>query len=278
MELSLFQIAFYILFAGILVGVLAGLFGVGGGVIVVPILTFIYRKLNIPEEILAHLAIGTSLATIFFTSFASLYKHNKNQAVLWKIIGNLIPGILLGAYGGSFFASSLKSSFLIGIFIAFIFFFSIRMLFFEREPRISTDKQYLPSRVIQGFIGFWIGFFSSLVGIGGGVFTSTYLLYYRTPIHLAIGTSAAIGFPIALAGSLSYLYVGWSHPLLPPGCVGFIYVPALAGIALGSIPSAYLGATLSHRMDKKQLKRLFAIFLLCMGMLMLFQEVRKYIQ
>ncbi|MCC5813116.1 MAG: sulfite exporter TauE/SafE family protein, partial [Leptospira sp.] len=263
------------IFAGVLVGTLAGLFGVGGGIIVVPVLTFLYRKLGFSEDIIAHSAIGTSLATIFFTSFSSLYTHHKRNAVLWKALWILIPGIAIGAYGGSFFASALKSKFLIGIFIFFIFVFSGRMLLGGRKERaqagldlksneikgkseISTDEitkeifryENLPSRIVQSFIGLIIGFSSALVGVGGGVFTSTYLLSFKTPIHLAIGTSAAIGFPVAIAGTVSFILNGWNHPLLPEGSMGFVYLPALVGIVLGSVPFAYLGARLSHKMDK----------------------------
>ncbi|MCC5815249.1 MAG: sulfite exporter TauE/SafE family protein, partial [Leptospira sp.] len=199
------------------------------------------------------------------------------------------------AYGGSFFASAMKSKILIGIFIFFIFIFSAKMLqsgnkkvpdgkskikdedsqkskTHELENEATQLIKNLPSKWIQSTIGVLIGFSSALVGVGGGVFTSTYLLYFKSPIHLAIGTSAAIGFPIAIAGSLSYIVNGWNNALMPEGSLGFIYLPALLGIVLGSVPFAYLGARLSHKMDKNRLKIFFAIFLLIMGINMAIQE------
>lgn len=270
----------YYIVSGILVGTLAGLFGVGGGIIIVPILTVILRSLGFSDEILFHTAIGTSLATILFTSLSSLFTHNSNKAVLWKVVAILTPGILIGAGLGSIFASSLRSQELKYIFIFFVILFSVRMLFPKKLTSLSSskvnedieiEKDMLPHWSVQSLIGFAIGFSSALVGIGGGVFTSSYLILYRKPIHLAIGTSAAVGFPIAISGTISYIYSGYANPYLQEGSLGFIFLPALVGIVVGSMPFAYLGAKLSHRLDRDRLRKYFAIFLLCMASYMLFK-------
>lgn len=256
----------YYAISGVAVGILAGLFGVGGGIIIVPILTFIFRALGFSEEILFHCAIGTSLATILFTSFSSLLTHNRNKAVLWSYVWRLSPGIVLGAYVGSFFAANLATRELKYIFIGFIYLFATKMLIPQKKnPPGSDGEPVAPGVGVQSLVGTIIGFFSALVGIGGGVFTSSYMLALRVPIHSAIGTSAAVGFPIAVSGMLSYMYTGYGLGDLPQGSLGYVYFPALMGIVLGSVPFAYLGAKLSHRLDKNRLRKFFAIFLYCMA-------------
>lgn len=272
-------LAYYIL-SGILVGTLAGLFGVGGGLIIVPILTILLRSLGFSDEILFHTAIGTSLASIIFTSATSLFTHHSKKAVLWRVVAILTPGILIGAGLGSIFASGLRSQELKYIFIFFVVLFSIRMLFPKKISRVDStkinedihsEKDMLPHWSVQSLVGLVIGFCSALVGIGGGIFTSSYLILYRKPIHLAIGTSAAVGFPIAISGATSYIYAGYSSPYLQQGSLGFIFLPALLGIVIGSMPFAYLGAKLSHRLDKDLLRKFFATFLLCMACYMIFK-------
>jgi uncharacterized membrane protein YfcA len=270
---------FYLL-SGIAVGLLAGLFGVGGGIIMVPILTFSFAQMHFPESILLHTAIGTSLTTILFTSFSSLFSHHRNGSVIWKFLFISIPWIILGTYLGSFLAASLRSKELNYIFIIFIFLFAIKMLFGKKKDnhselhtnnREEMEQISFPKYWVQSIIGILIGFSSALVGVGGGVFTSTYLLYLKTPIHRAIGTSAAIGFPIALSGGLSYIINGWNHSDLPNGSTGFVYWPAVLGLVVASMPFAYLGAKISHRLPKDRLRILFAFFLLIMGTFMTFR-------
>ncbi|WCL48945.1 sulfite exporter TauE/SafE family protein [Leptospira sp. GIMC2001] len=277
------EFIFFYLIAGILVGLLAGLFGVGGGIIMVPILTFSFVQMGFSREILFHLAIGTSLATILFTSIVSLLTHHRNQAVIWKVVLFLSPGVVAGTLLGSLFAANLKSQELKYIFIFFIYLFSFKMLFSKKKKSILDDSNIekanivssdspepkLPHFAVQSFTGLLIGISSALVGVGGGVFTSSYLILFRTPIHLAIGTAAAIGFPIALSGGVGFIYNGWNNQLLPDGSSGFVYWPAVAGLVVASMPFAYIGAKISHRLPKDRLRQIFAIFLMSMATIML---------
>lgn len=282
------DLIFYSTLAGVCVGLLAGLFGVGGGILVVPVLTVLFRKMGMEESIIAHSAIGTSLATIFFTSFSSFYTHHLKKAVLWRFVVIVSPGIILGSYLGSLFASSLKSHVLLAIFICFAYIFSFRLILSSFTSASSTKGPTSPNKDIiypyqkknfgtiisRSLAGIAIGFSSALVGIGGGVFSSAYLLYLRTPIHLAIGTSSAIGFPIAVSATISYIIIGWNEPNLMEYSLGFVYLPALLGIVAGSIPSAILGARLSHRLDKNKLRLFFGCFLFIMALYMSYQEYK----
>lgn len=271
----------YYAISGIAVGLLAGLFGVGGGIIMVPILTFSFYQLGFPTDIIYHTALGTSLTCILFTSFSSLLTHAKRGAVDKQMLFYLIPAVLLGTAGGAAFAGSLKSRELKFVFIFFIFVFSLRMLLGGRKKKSSiqaaneefadqaeSEIRRLPI-LFHNFIGILIGFSSALVGVGGGVFTSTYMLSLRYPIHKAIGTSAAMGFPIAIAGSLSYVWIGWNQVSLTNYSLGYVYLPAVAGIILTSFPFAYLGAKSAHKLSKESMRTIFALFLLTVGSLML---------
>lgn len=274
----------YYAISGIAVGLLAGLFGVGGGIIMVPILTFSFYQLGFPRDIIYHTALGSSLTCILFTSFSSLLTHAKRGAVDKQILFYLIPTVLFGTAIGAAFAGSLKSKELKFVFIFFIFIFSFKMLLGGRKKKTSiqvaneefadqAESEIRPLPILfHNFIGILIGFSSALVGVGGGVFTSTYMLALRYPIHKAIGTSAAIGFPIAIAGCLSYMWIGWNHPSLPEFSLGFIYLPAVAGIILTSFPFAYLAAKFAHSLSKERLRFIFASFLFFVGIVMLSSE------
>ncbi|NCS94450.1 MAG: sulfite exporter TauE/SafE family protein [Leptospira sp.] len=272
----------YYALSGIAVGILAGLFGVGGGIIMVPILTFSFYHLGFPTEIVYHTALGSSLTCILFTSFSSMVSHAKKKAVDRKILLYLIPTVLLGTSLGARFAGELKSKELKYVFIFFIFVFSIRMLTSSLKKKLKkvpepANNEFADSHdseirklpiLFHNFIGLLIGFSSALVGVGGGVFTSTYMLALRYPIHKAVGTSAAMGFPIAIAGSLSYMWIGWNHSALPKFSLGFVYLPAVAGIVLTSFPFAYLGAKFAHSLSKDTMRFIFASFLFIVGSLM----------
>jgi uncharacterized membrane protein YfcA len=205
-----------------------------------------------------HLALGTSLASILATSLSSVYSHHLKGAVYWPGAFKLTPGILLGAWCGGMAAGALSSELLRPIFATFELLVALYMLLGNRPD----THQSQPSAVNFGISGTVIGFISSIVGIGGGTMTVPWLVWHGRRIHQAIATSAAVGFPIALAGALSYLYVGWQHEALPAKSLGFIYLPALAGIILSSMLFAPLGAALAHRLDVGRLKKLFALLLL----------------
>lgn len=251
------EMALYLLL-GALVGILAGLLGVGGGLIIVPVLAAIFSYNGLPLELIMHLALGTSLASILFTSMSSVYSHHQHQAVSWSRAFKLTPGILFGAWFGGLFAGLLSGDTLKPVFAVFELLVAAYMLWGGRTQAHNSSPSILNFSASGGLIGF----VSSIVGIGGGSLTVPWLMWHGSNIHKAIATSAAVGFPIALGGALGYLYTGWNHALLPQYAVGYIYLPALVSIILSSMLFAPLGVKLAHRLDVKKLKQLFAFLLI----------------
>jgi uncharacterized membrane protein YfcA len=249
---------------GAFAGVLAGLLGVGGGLVIVPVLTFIFTFQHLPEGHMLHLALGTSLASIMFTSVSSLRAHHLRGAVDWLVVRRISFGIMVGTFGGSWVAAQLSTRFLKGFFVIFLYFVATQMLL-NIKPK---PHRQLPGRVALFGAGGLIGSVSSLVGIGGGSMSVPFLVWCNVAIHRAIGTSAAIGFPIALAGAVGYVINGLSAPL-PPYSFGFVYLPALAGVAAASIITAPFGAKMAHSLPIDKLKKIFALLLLVMGTKML---------
>jgi len=246
-------------------GILAGLLGVGGGLLIVPILTFLFSAQQMPAPVILHLALGTSLASIIFTSVASLRAHHREGAVDWQVFRGVTPGILAGTLLGSWLAAQLSTRFLRGFFVAFLYYVALQMLLGVR-PR---PARRLPGgRGLFG-VGSLIGGVSSLVGIGGGSMSVPFLIWCNVSVHDAIGTSAAIGLPIALAGAVGYAATGATASGLPPYSLGFVYLPALVGIAAVSVVTAPIGARLAHALPVTQLRRLFALLLVVVGTKML---------
>lgn len=254
---------FWLIYAltGAVVGVLAGLLGIGGGVVIVPLLTFTFVAQQFPETYILHLALGTSLATIIFTSIASFRAHHARGSVNWLAVKALAPGILLGTFMGTWVAAQLSSKFLSVFFACFLYYVAIQMLL-NIAPSPSRN---LPGNAGMLGVGGVIGSVSSLVGIGGGSLTVPFLGWCNQPIHTAVGTSAAVGLPIALAGTLGYLINGLFVADLPGGSLGFIYLPALLGVSVVSYFTAPFGVRLAHALPVARLKKIFAIFLLLMG-------------
>lgn len=249
---------------GAVVGVLAGLLGVGGGLVIVPMLMFCFAQLGLPPENMMHLALGTSLASIVFTSISSSLSHHRRGAVVWIAVRRITPGILAGTFAGAFLASLLSTTGLKAFFSVFLLYVAVQIL---------VDKKPAPSRELPGIVGMsaggaLIGLVSSLVGIGGGSLSVPFLLWCNVTGHRAIGTSAAIGFPIALAGAAGYIVNGWQDRALPAGALGYVYLPALVGIVAASMMTAPWGAQMAHRISVKRLKRIFAVMLLVMGVRM----------
>ncbi|MBK5275832.1 MAG: sulfite exporter TauE/SafE family protein [Desulfuromonadales bacterium] len=249
---------------GAFAGVLAGLLGVGGGLVIVPILTFIFTARGLPAEHILHLALGTSLASIMFTSVSSLRAHHKRGAVDWAVVRRITPGIMSGTFLGTCVASRLSTHTLKVSFVVFLFVVAGQMLL-DIKPK---PHRQLPGRTAMFGVGGLIGGISSLVGIGGGSMSVPFMVWCNVAMHTAIGTSSAIGFPIALAGAIGYVVNGLSMDL-PPLTIGFVYLPALAGVAAASILTAPLGARLAHSLPIGRLKKVFALFLLAMGIKML---------
>lgn len=243
---------------GSIAGVIAGLLGVGGGIVVVPILFFLFTSQGAPAEHIMQMALGTSLGSIMFTSVSSFRAHHRRGAVHWDIVRRITPGILLGTFAGTWVAALLSTNFLKGFFALFLYYVSTQMLLnFKPKP-----TRQLPGRAGMFGVGNVIGVVSSLVGIGGGTLSVPFMSWCNIPVHHAIGTSAAIGFPIAVAGTLGYIVNGLSVPGLPAMNLGYINLPALFGIALFSMLTAPLGARLAHRLPVTALKRFFAVFLI----------------
>jgi uncharacterized membrane protein YfcA len=250
---------------GAFVGVLAGLLGVGGGLVIVPILVFSFNMQNISGEIIMHLALGTSLASIIFTSISSFMAHHRRGAVQWAIVKRIVIGILTGTFLGSCFASLLSTNVLKIFFVIFLYFVAYQFLT-NKKPKPSRELPGIPGMFAAGNI---IGFISSLVGIGGGAVSVPYMVWCNVPVHRAIGTSAAIGLPIAISGTVGFLFNGWGNHLLPDYSIGYIYLPALIGIAAVSILTAPLGAKLAHSLPVGKLKKIFALLLIIVGTRML---------
>lgn len=251
---------------GVVAGFLAGLLGVGGGLIIVPALAFIFAAQHFPQDYILHLALGTSLASILFTSVSSLRAHHAHGAVNWSIVRGIAPGIVAGTLLGTLVAAHLSTGFLKIFFVLFVYYVATQMLL-NIKPK--------PSRQLPGHIGMFaaggvIGSVSSLVGIGGGTLSVPFMTWCNVKLHQAIGTSAAIGFPIAAAGAVGYILTGLPAKMLPEYSLGFLYLPALAGLVVASVLTAPFGARLAHRLPVTRLKKIFAWLLYAIGTRMLF--------
>lgn len=251
--------------AGLIAGMLAGLLGIGGGVIVVPILVYCFQVQGLSYESIMHLALGTSMASITFTAISSFIAHHRHGAVRWDVVRRVIPGILIGTFLGSCVAARMSTAFLSVFFVVFLFYVAIQMLL-DRKP---SPYRQLPGRLGMFGVGNVIGAISSFVGIGGGSLSVPFMVWCNIPVHHAIGTSAAIGFPIGVAGTVGYIYSGWHASNLPDYSVGYIYLPGLAVIVCASMLAAPLGVRYAHRMPTKKLKQVFAGLLTIMGTRML---------
>ena len=253
------------LLVGAIAGLLAGLLGIGGGQVIVPLLVFCFTLQRLPETMIMHLALGTSLASIIFTAISSFAAHHKRGAVQWDVVRRIVIGIFTGTFMGSYIAAQLSTRFLKGFFVVFLYYVALQMLI-DKKPKPS---RHLPGPVAMFGIGNVIGVISSLVGIGGGVLSVPFMIACNISIHRAIGTSAAIGFPIAIAGTLGYVVNGLAVPDLPSLSVGYVYLPALIGIVISSVLTAPVGVRLAHSLPVKRLKRVFAGLLLVVGTKML---------
>lgn len=254
----------YIL-VGIVAGLLAGLLGVGGGLVIVPALYYVFHTQQVAPEVMMHLAVGSSLATIVFTSVASVYAHHRHHAVLWTCAAKFTPGIVVGAGVGAMLAGLLPTRGLRVCFAIFELLVAMQMAFNLRPSA---------HRGIPGNSGMWgagiiIGGVSALLGIGGGTLTVPFLLWCNIGIREAVATSAACGFPIAVAGALGFAWSGWTVSLLPDGSTGYLYWPAILSIACVSMLTAPLGAKLTHTLPVTTLKRLFALVLAIVGVRLL---------
>jgi uncharacterized membrane protein YfcA len=257
---------------GACTGFAAGLLGIGGGMLLVPFLTLLFTWRGYPLEHVVHMAIATSLATILFTSVSSVRAHHKRGAVRWPIVWLLAPGILLGSLVGAQIAGRLPTFWLSVVFASFVGFSALQMLR-DRKPKPTRQ---LPKGAGMFGAGGAIGLISSLVGAGGGFISVPFMVWSNVPIHNAVATSAALGFPIAAAGTVGYILAGRSEVGLPAGTLGFVYLPALVAIAAASVLTAPLGAKVAHSLDTRPLKRIFALLLFALAGYMAYKGVRAY--
>jgi uncharacterized protein len=247
--------------SGAIAGFLAGLFGVGGGLLLVPLLLLMFDAQHFPAEYAMHLALGTAMATIVFTSLASMRKHHQHGAVNWQVVRRITPGILIGTALGALSASFIPARGL-GIFFTLFVYFAAAQILLDKRPQASRQ---LPGTAGMTLTGTLTGWLSSMVSIGGGTIVVPFLIWCNVPIRHAIGTSAAIGFPIAVGGTLGYIAVGSHIDGLPEPHLGYVYLPALFWIALASVLTAPLGAKAAHRMKVELLRKLFAVLLIVLA-------------
>ncbi len=260
--MTLIGVIILYLLLGALAGTMAGLFGIGGGLVIVPVLIFTFSFQGFSPEITAHLAIGTSLATIVFTSISSIRTHHVHGAVRWALVRPMTLGIVLGAVVGAWTAALLSGPMLQTIIGVFAILVAVKMLL-EVNPKPGRD---VPGVAGLGVSGGVIGWVSAIFGIGGGTVSVPYLTWCNVRMQQAVGTSAALGLPIALAGAAANIWTGWQHPELPDLSVGFIYLPALVGVVATSVFFARIGAKLAHRLDGRLLKRIFSVVLIIVGL------------
>jgi len=242
-------------------GYAAGLLGIGGGMVLVPFITMIFTARGFPPGLVVHMAIATSLATIMFTSLSSVRAHHQHGAVQWRIVALLAPGIVIGSWIGPWIGKQMNTSALSLLFALFVAFSAAQML---RNKKPSAGRE-LPGTAGMFAAGGVIGTMAGLVGAGGGFISVPFMAWCNVRIHQAVATSAALGFPIALSGTLSNIYHGWSEPGLPQYSLGFVYLPALAVIVAASVTMAPLGARMAHQMDVAALKRVFAVVLFALA-------------
>jgi uncharacterized membrane protein YfcA len=246
---------------GAVAGLISGLFGLGGGVVIVPILILAFELQGMAPEISTHVAIATSLATILVTSLSSIYTHHQKRAIRWDLVKHITPGILLGVLLGGFVALSLNGTLLQLLFGGFLVVVALQMLFYKPV----TDEDSSPNSFLLSVSGTVIGCLSTLFGIGGGSLTTPFLTFNGVKVHHAVGSAAACGFPIALAATIIYASAEIPLANLPSETLGYIFIPAWLGIVVISTPCARLGALLAHRTDAALLQKLFGILLLLLG-------------
>jgi uncharacterized membrane protein YfcA len=253
---------------GAFVGFFAGLLGIGGGAAMVPVLAFIYAAKGFESAQVVHLALGTSMATILFTSVSSVRAHHQHGAVDWIAVKRMAPGIVAGTFGGALLASVLDVRLLSVVFTLLIYYISAQM-FFGKKPQPGAAPMAGPGLYFSSGL---IGVISSLTATGGAALVIAYLVKHGSLIHRAIGTAAAIGWPLAAAGTAGYVITGWGVSGLPQYSVGYVYWPALLGIVIASVSLAPLGARIAHRTPGTVLKKIFAalLFLLATKMLISF--------
>ena len=248
--------------AGAFAGLSAGLFGVGGGMIIVPVLVWIFTVYAFPPEVITHLAIGTSLATIAVTSLSSLMAHNRRGGVRWEVWRHMAFGLVIGSLVGAGVADMIDGQMLQVIIGAGALLMALKMLFLSNKEQLDRP---LPHAGVQFGAGTGIGLASSIFGIGGGSLTVPFLNWSGLPMWQSVGTSAACGLPIALAGAAGFAWFGQDVVSMPEGTIGFIHITGFLCISVASFAMAKVGAKLAHVLPALTLKRAFGVLLLFAG-------------
>lgn len=251
--------------SGAVAGMSAGLLGIGGGIIIVPVLAMVFTSQGVSIDVLMHVSIGTSLATIVITSLSSIRAHQKHQAIDWHVVRVITTGLFLGGLIGAAIAKVISGENLKLFFSVFMFLIAAQMYFG------NTTKPHRTLPAIPGMIlaGISIGTISSLMGVGGGSMSVPFFTWCNMSIRNAVATSSAVGFPIAAAGTIGFIVTGWAEAERPVMSLGYVNIPALLSIVVASVLSAPLGAWIAHRICPVILKRIFAGFLLILGIRML---------
>ena len=246
---------------GIVSGLLAGLFGIGGGLVIVPVLAVLFKAHGFSADLIMIMAVATSLAVISFTAVSSVWAHHRLGSVIWPKVLRLVPGIIVGSAVGAMVAKQISAEGLRIFLVVFLLYVGIQMAL-EITPKAGLVKQ---SRLLDFFVAIIIGLLSAIVGIGGGTLTVPYLVSGQMIMRNAVAISSACGLPIAVAGTTSYILLGLNVGNLPEGSIGYIYLPAFLATGLTSILTAPLGAKLAHRLPAKKLKRYFSLLLFVMA-------------
>ena len=261
-------IAFLIM--GAVIGFLAGLLGLGGGMTMVPLLTLVFTHQGFPTEHVVHIAVATATATILFTSVASVREHQRHRAIVWPVVVGMAPGMIVGSLAGSQIVGSMSTPVLSAFFGSFVAVAATNMLL-DRKPKPTRE---LPGKVGLAAVGGGIGLISSMVGAGGAFLSVPFMTACNVNMRSCVATSAALGMPVAVAGTIGYVLAGLAQPGLPPHAIGYVYVPALLAIVAASVISAPFGARAAHRWPVRTLKRAFAFVLYVLAGYMLWQATR----
>lgn len=262
MELT-WAIALIFAATGVMSGFLAGLLGIGGGMILVPALFWVFHWQGVSDNLSTHMAVGTSLASILLTSISSVRTHHQNGNVQWPLVLQLAPGLVLGSLAGAYFAHATPAHLLQLLIGSFAIWTGIKLL---RAQKAQGQQHPLPKPAVMIAAGGGIGTASAIFGIGGGSITVPFLSYFGVSMQRAVGTAAACGFPIALSGSIGFIWTGWSLAGLPTGSTGYVYWPALLCLSATSVFTARWGAQAAHRLPAATLKRIFGLLLVGVGL------------
>jgi len=267
---ELIPLVIAMLLSGCIAGLFAGLLGIGGGIVIVPMMELALSIIGVDPSIRMHIAVATSLAVIVPTSISSARAHHQRKAVDFALVRRWSIYILIGALAGTFVAAQVHSSVLAAVFALFAFLISMKMIFRPQDQALASD---VPRSFLTNLIPTFIGFFSSMMGIGGGTFSVMILTVFGKPIHKAVGTASLFGLFIAVPGTLAFVYAGWGNSMLPPLSFGFVNVIGFALIAPATVLVAPLGARIAHGLSQRKLNLIFGLFLLVAAIRMMTRAI-----